>query len=304
SISGSGNYTVNVRDTGKDGSQDKLIIKGTESSDTFLLRRDMVAAINGPGLTERINYNGNIELLEIYGEGGNNKFYLDDNSTVTKIYGGSSSDFFQVGQMFGTNRNIKGARAISYSNGMDAVHTTRGYLSRGISYDTYIYGGSGNDTFSVYSNKAPLWLYGETGNDDFIVRAFALAERAEDGSVMYNINDVLHIEGGSGENNVTVVGTEFGRGFDITGGSLSGLGLNLNITGVEEVEIVRDLPLEPGIGLDGQAEGPLPKKPFMYRDVVIFIIIAAAAVLCAMAFILWRRRRLIAKDAQANNEIQ
>ncbi|HHU63567.1 MAG TPA: hypothetical protein GXZ32_05095, partial [Clostridiales bacterium] len=294
-ISGAGRYTIDVTDTGNDGSTDKLTIRGSSSSNTFLLRRGFVAVGSGSNLTERINYNGNIELLEIYGGGSNNRFYLDDNSTHTKIYGGSGNNFFQIGQMYGFDRNGLGARASSYRDDVSTIQTTRGYLSNGISYETYIFGGSGNDTFSVYSNKAPLWLYGMGGRNTFIIRAFALAQRAEDGSVMYNMNAPLYIEGGK-DDNIIIVGTEFGRDFDLSQGGVSGMGLNLTMKGVENVEVVRDLPLEPGLGLDGESLGTLPETPFMYRDVVTYTVIAVAAALAVLYFILRRKRRLASKE--------
>ncbi|MBL8484264.1 MAG: hypothetical protein JNJ60_18855, partial [Rhodocyclaceae bacterium] len=57
----------------------------------------------------------------------------------------------------------------------ELVATTRGWLSQGISAPMVVQGGSGNDTFRVYSNQAELRLEGDDDNDLFIVRAFALA---------------------------------------------------------------------------------------------------------------------------------
>jgi Ca2+-binding RTX toxin-like protein len=61
-----------------------------------------------------------------------------------------------------------------------AVLTTRGWLTRGVSYATTVYGGAGNDSFLVYSNKALLKLFGEDGNDTFVVRAFVLLDEARE----------------------------------------------------------------------------------------------------------------------------
>ena len=57
------------------------------------------------------------------------------------------------------------------------VETTRGLLSRGISYSTVIYGGSGDDKFTTYSNQAEIRLEGQGGNDEFEVRSFALLDQ-------------------------------------------------------------------------------------------------------------------------------
>ena len=279
-ISGSDQYTIDIKDTAKDDGRDKLTINGTTSGNTFLLRRNFVSILDSSKYTERINYASNIELLEIYGGGGSNKFYLDDNSSVTRIYGGDYGNLFQIGQMYGSDNR----------EGVSTAQTTRGYLSQGISHETFIYGGKGNDTFKVYSNKAPLWLYSQGGNNTFIIRAFALIDRSEDGKVIYNTNAPLSIEGISEDDKKIIAGTEFGRRFDKKDG-ISGMGLNIATTDIQDVKIVRDLSLEPGMGLYNEAVAALPKTPFMYRDIVIFMIIVIAVVLVGLILILWRRRR-------------
>src|SRR5207247_7367829 len=52
----------------------------------------------------------------------------------------------------------------------------RGWLSAGPSQPLIAKGGTGDDTFTVYSNQATLRLEGEDDNDLFTVRAFALAQ--------------------------------------------------------------------------------------------------------------------------------
>jgi hypothetical protein len=122
---------------------------------------------------------------------------------------------------------------------VDTILTTRGYLSRGISFATTVYGGDGNDEFLVYSNQALLKLFGEAGNDTFIVRAFLLGEVVDgvlqpipagsssvaetfmnggdgDDYFEYNINAPVSIDGGPGFNTVVVVGTEGPDNFVIT----------------------------------------------------------------------------------------
>ena len=83
--------------------------------------------------------------------------------------GGASSS---GGQVFATPRDVPNGLLVE-----DAFETTKlsfgGYLSRGISIPAVIYGGTGDATFQIYSNKADLRLEGEDGADVFIVRAFA-----------------------------------------------------------------------------------------------------------------------------------
>ena len=51
-------------------------------------------------------------------------------------------------------------------------------------------GGAGNDTFTVYSNKAELRLEGDAGNDLFVVRGFALAQTDADGNILKDSSGV------------------------------------------------------------------------------------------------------------------
>src|SRR6266480_1752416 len=80
---------------------------------------------------------------------------------VTVLDGGPGQDAFQFGQLFGAARTSPDR--VAFGDEIETVQTTRGYLSRGISFPTTAYGGDDNDLFTVYSNKAPLKLFGEDG---------------------------------------------------------------------------------------------------------------------------------------------
>ncbi|WP_293776173.1 hypothetical protein [uncultured Oxalicibacterium sp.] len=257
---GGSDYIVSINDSGlpNDGA-DQLTINGTDNDDTFLLRRYFVASLDTTGLTgdaeprytnkvERINYNETVNgRLLVNGLDGDDAFYVDDNSTITTLDGGSGKDRFQFGQVFGADRV---APYVAAGDEVETVQTTLGYLTRGISYATTAFGGDGNDSFVVYSNKAPLKLFGEDGNDEFIVRAFALADTngisvnetevhggAGDDHVEYNINAPVSIDGGSGVDTVVVIGTEKNDNFVITETGVQGAGLNIDFTGIERLEI-------------------------------------------------------------------
>jgi hypothetical protein len=54
---------------------------------------------------ERINYDAALNgRLEVFGQGGNDLFVTDDNSTVTTLDGGLGDDRFQIGQIYGSQR--------------------------------------------------------------------------------------------------------------------------------------------------------------------------------------------------------
>ena len=257
-MTGDSDYIVNVHDSGQpaDG-VDTLTINGMPStSNVFLLRANFVALMQPIGDPsagnygadyERVNYDTSINELLVNGGTANDFFYVDDNSAITVLDGGPGDDFFQFGQMFGTDRTQPN---VAPGDQIATVLTTVGYLSRGISYATTAYGGDGNDTFSVYSNKADLKLFGEDGNDTFIVRAFLIVGTSTvatnntlvnggsgDDNIQYNINAPVAIDGGNGFDTVVVIGTEANDNFVITKDGVMGAGLNVHYQNVEKVEV-------------------------------------------------------------------
>ncbi len=306
-------YLVNTLDTGaKDDGVDMLTIDGSDQDDVFLLRRSsfipdevseapaFVALLHGtldqartpsgdpadrPQEVQRINYDVNINgRLNVFGFGGNDTFATDDNSAITTLDGGAGSDTFQIGQLFGTKRD-DAVGNLAPHDVFETVFTTRGFLSPGTSSPLVAQGGSGNDMFSVYSNKAELRLEGDAGNDLFVVRAFALAQTNANGDpildpegnpipivgdfstqattqlqggggddeVQYNINAPVSVDGGSGFDKVVVLGTEFPDDFVISEKGIFGAGVNVRFTTVEVVEVD---------GLEGDDEFFVISTPF------------------------------------------
>jgi hypothetical protein len=213
---------------------------------------------------ERINYdsatNGG---LHVYSLGGNDYFASDDNATTTYIDGGPGNNTFQIGQLYGLQRtssgiysgNLASEDAFAYAT----IATVDGWLSRGNSSPMVIDGGTGNDTFTVYSNQAPLKLDGEGGNDTFTVRAFALAETDSNGNMIfpnncdpnttpsclpcplyppwanqvgYALDAPVSVDGGTGFDTLTIVGTEYPDHFVVVGQGIFGAGLSVSYTNV------------------------------------------------------------------------
>lgn len=239
---GNRDYIVEALDSGATGN-DILILNGTPNADRLLLREKFIAHLQGTEV-ERVNYDTGMERLDIYAFAGDDSFYLDDNSAITNIYGAEGDDFFQIGQMFGSARDANAG--VAPGDEIATVLTTRGYLSRGISYETKICGADGNDSFMVYSNQAHLLLEGEDGNDLFTVRAFALADPDHpsqprttinggngDDHIEYNINAPVDIDGGIGNDTVRIIGSEFADVFVINENGIVGAGLNVSSGEVE-----------------------------------------------------------------------
>ncbi len=125
---------------------------------------------------QRINYDAALNgRLSVFGLGGNDDFYVDDNSANTTLDGGAGFDRFQIGQIFGTARDEANGTIAPHDVFPELIATTRGWLSPGTSAPLIAQGGTGNDEFTVYSNQAELRLEGDDDNDLFVIRAFALA---------------------------------------------------------------------------------------------------------------------------------
>jgi hypothetical protein len=253
-------YIINVRDSGSEANgADTLTINGTAQADTLLLRKGFVAALHddnsGTGgyqnSVERINYDRNINgRLVINGHEGNDAFFSDDNSSITTLDGGAGDDTFQIGQLYGLDRQAA-LGTVALGDEIETTETTLGFLSKGNSLPMIVYGGDGKDTVKVYSNKALTKLYGEYGDDSFVVRAFlkkGTAETAGGGDVelfggdgaddiQYSINSPLKIDGGAGIDSVVVLGTEADDSFMITENGIFGAGLNVSFIGVELAEV-------------------------------------------------------------------
>ena len=252
-------------------------------SNTFLVRPYFVAALgdvvdpttgeakldaNGnPVLTggyERINYDETItNRLDINGNDRADYFYLDGNSAVMTIDGEGDNDYFQIGQVYSQNdfnfttssyltgtAILNGAVGALYGgvgallgNGLNLNNTTVGELSDGVDKATVIYGGTGDDTFTVYSNKADLSLFGEAGDDNFVVRAFlqqgSVKVDGGDGNdhISYNVDAPVDIDGGTGFNTLTLLGTEANDSFVITKDGVFGGGLNVSYTNIQAITV-------------------------------------------------------------------
>ena len=58
-------------------------------------------------LVQRINYDRALNgRITVYGQGGNDAFYVDDTQATMTLDGGAGNDTFQIGQIFGTKRDV------------------------------------------------------------------------------------------------------------------------------------------------------------------------------------------------------
>ncbi|HSO02054.1 MAG TPA: hypothetical protein VLS46_05965, partial [Gaiellaceae bacterium] len=266
-LAGTGSSIINVFDTGVAGIDD-LLVRGTNDDDFFLLRANkaaarpygMVAAIEVDanrvpvpnGAIERVNYDGAIDgRFVIFGREGDDTFVLDDNLARTVIFGDAGNDTFQVGQVFASPRDERNPNSGLHPNDYFATTaTTRGYLSNGISAEATLFGGFGNDSFTVYHNTKELFLFGDEDDDNFRIRAFVRVNPNDPDApftnvnggqgadfIAFTVNAPVRIEGGDGFDTVTVIGTEFGDDFMVTAQGVFGAGLFVTYAGIEKVVV-------------------------------------------------------------------
>ena len=189
------NYVINVLDSGaaSDGA-DQLFIYGADSTlnaptdptdDIFLLRAmsyipnepqassaafvgllhgSLAAAIAGTGPTavERVNYDDRLDHLTVEGLAETTRS-LSMTTEATRHWTAVQATTRQIGQIFSSLRD--GSANIPAPDVFATVATTRGYVSYGASAPLLAEGGSGNDIFTVYSNKAPVQLEGDAGDE-------------------------------------------------------------------------------------------------------------------------------------------
>lgn len=229
-----------------------------DAGDLFLLRAGagekalaFIALLNdgAPQPFERVNYNTNLEKITVEGQAGDDQFYIDDTRAKITINGGDGNDFFQIGQLYKTQRTVALA-GVAPEDVYATTETTRGFLSNGISLPMTINGDAGEDNFIVFRNLAVLTLNGGDDNDTFLVQAFALVGSVDDQRartdltgdggadlIQYAVNAPVRINGGDGFDTVIIIGTEFSDDFVVTKDGVFGGGLNVNFINVEYLEV-------------------------------------------------------------------
>jgi hypothetical protein len=182
--------------------------------------------------------------------------------------------------MFNSERNE--TYGVSVDDPIAWTLTTKGFLSDGCNHPVTINGGYGNDTFDVLRNRCVLDLNGDSDNDSFVVRSFAAPEILSDGTLSnetfdvsiqvcgpntageedftcgdntiaieapadpdYLVNSLVDIDGGTGIDRLTIVGTEFGDKYVIDDGKVFGGGLTVKFTNINYLDVA---------GLEGDDE--------------------------------------------------
>ncbi|MDB4265389.1 hypothetical protein N9891_01425, partial [bacterium] len=266
-LAGLATATVDIEDDSSvgDPGNDRVRIFGNDDDNIFLFRANQLSDLGvvasyevdenllpvAGGFIERVNYNSDIELIDVSGRGGDDTFVFDDTLSGITVRGDDGDDTFQLGQVFESARN-----GLNPSNGLDpidyfeTVQTTRGFLSNGVSQTAVLLGGAGNDNFTIYRNKAEIFAQGEEGDDNFLVRSFVRVDPNDPKApftninggqgadfISFTVNAPVRIEGGDGFDTLTVVGTEFGDDFVVNEFGVFGGGLFVTYAGIEKLKV-------------------------------------------------------------------
>ena len=73
--------------------------------------RDTITGNEPSTFVQRINYDTALNgRLTVYGRGGNDAFFADDTTAIITLDGGAGNDSFQIGQIFGSKRDVADRR--------------------------------------------------------------------------------------------------------------------------------------------------------------------------------------------------
>jgi Ca2+-binding RTX toxin-like protein len=280
-------FTANNDDWQVDDDGDGVVDAGDPTVNADLILTDgAVSLLHGPQV-ETVNYTHS-ERLEVRAGDGKDQIIVDDNALALYVYGESGDDSFQIGRVTSSHEDPPGSGIVIVDS-----------ITNGVSSESFFFGDfgevlqstgphandprnpyidpatgktveinvaqSGNDSFEVNHNKAPVWLFGNAGDDRFTVNAVLIdtggtpanpnnvSGGTGTNTITYLQNAPVNIDGGSGNDIVVVNGTGIGDTFivavvledhdsdpltpDIQRQKVVGAGLQINMKNVERLEV-------------------------------------------------------------------
>ncbi len=265
------NY-ANITDSGTDKfDTDTLTIEGTEYNDRLLMRMNkeetqedgetvngtlgFVALLPEKSLTpedvvneniERVNFTRGIDVVNLNGNGGDDRITIDGTAKITNVDGGAGNDSFQIGQLYNSDRVSGGNQGIVKDDEFHTVQEIKDdkYLSDGVTKGTTlnVEGGVGSDDFTLLHNVGTLSMAGGRGNDAFSIYNYRESIANPDwteGSTEEPFIDqpvesgAMSIDGGAGCDTLNVVGSVGDDTVIITKNGMLSDSVGVKVAGVE-----------------------------------------------------------------------
>ncbi len=179
---GSGNYTVNVNDSGATGT-DSLIVNGTNNADTLTVTSNSITRAS-----ESVNYTG-VENITLNTFGGNDTVNVTSPSAAIVINGGNGTDIFNI-------NSLTNALTINTGTGVNTLNVpTMNSIQAVLSVN-----GGGTDTLNLNDtadNTPNSGILGSTSLTGF----FGVG-----GSMNYSGIETMNLNLGNGGNTLTIFG--------------------------------------------------------------------------------------------------
>ena len=158
---------------------------------------------------------------------------------------------------------------------------------------THIVTLGGNNIFTIYSAKALLYIYGGSGNDTVILKAFI--EILADGKLAAYENDKIFLDGGSGENQLTVIKSGLFDVIRAKDGTIKGSGFDVDYANFSDVTVSKFQPAEDNTDSITTRQLIVYSLMQLAQSGILYVIIAFILV-CAASVVYLRKRKKRTKE--------
>ncbi len=263
---GSGNHTVNVQ-----GMNNVVNIALGNGVNIINIGSAAGPIITDPTTGDATNTGSVLDqvlgVLNLTGTGANT-VNVDDSGETTGVDAAMTPTSLEFLNLFTVNLPTVVAINISLSQGNDVFAVSDTFTSTATSPVIVIDGNGGSDTFIIldthavmtinggddadffynFGNSSVLYLNGDAGDDTFYIYASVNentsnlnpggADASGNQVYSYRVNAAVNIDGGSGNDALYIFGTPYNDVITINGNSVTGAGLDVNFTEVEQLYVV------------------------------------------------------------------
>ena len=267
---GNGSHTMNVQ-----GMSGVVNISLGSGANTINIGSNAGTIVTDPTTGDSTNTGSTLDaisgMLTLTGTGANT-FNLDDSGSLSGVEGAmtpTTITFLNTSTLLDLltiNLPTLVAANIALSQGGDLFAITDTFTSAATTPVIVIDGNGGNDTFVIldthavmtinggdgddgfynFGNSAVLYMNGDAGDDTFYIYAsinenttnVGLGAGSGSSVYTYRVNSPVYINGGTGSNKVYIFGTQYGDVITINGNQVTGAGIDVNFTNIEQLYVV------------------------------------------------------------------